>query len=288
MPTLLCLIINLAPRDRIKIIGIMKRILMSVIAVVLAVFTLQACKTSQTGVDPVAALNGEWNIIELNGALVVPAQEQSLPYLGFNPEDRRVYGSSGCNRIMGPYMLGSRNKLSFGKMGMTMMMCPDMTLEQEVLAMLDQVKSFKFQHDNLLFYGKGSKPIAVLGVKPQVEDLAQAAGVWDIEKVDGQPVGVSRKPFIEIDAEQKKITGNAGCNRMVGSIVTEKGVVRSMQFPNLAVTRMACSELELEGKVLKALGEASTFTISADGSLMTLSNEAGLEIMQLSKNIVED
>lgn len=75
---------------------------------------------------------------------------------------------------------------------------------------------------------------------------------------------------------------------MVGSIVTEKGVVRSMQFPNLAVTRMACSELELEGKVLKALGEASTFTISADGSLMTLSNEAGLEIMQLSKNIVED
>lgn len=266
----------------------MKRIFMSVVAVVLAVLTLQACKTSQAGIDPVAALNGEWNIIELNGSILVPAEDQPHPYLGFNADDRRFYGSSGCNRIMGPYMLGSRNKLSFGKVGMTMMMCPDMTLEQEVLNMLEQVKSFRFEHDNLMFYGKGSKPIAVLAIKPQVGDLALAAGVWNIEKVEGEPVGVSRKPFIEINAEQNKVTGNAGCNRMVGSIVTEKGVVRSMQFPNLAVTRMACPELELEGKVLKALGEAYTFNISDDGSQMTISNESGFEIMQLTKNIVEE
>lgn len=266
----------------------MKRIFMSVIAVAFAILALHACKTSQAGINPVSALQGEWNIIEINGESLVPAEHQPFPYIGFNPEDRRVYGSSSCNRIMGGYMLGSRNKISFGQMGVTMMMCPDMAVEQKVLDMLAQVKSFKFENDNILFYGKGSKPIAVLGIKPQIENLAPVAGVWEIEKINSEPVNVDPRPFIELNVDEKKITGNAGCNRMVGNILAKKDVVRSIEFSNIAVTRMACPNLELEGKVLKTLSEVYTYSLTPDGKKMILLDEAGLEIMQLNKNIVED
>jgi len=55
-----------------------------------------------------SSLNGEWNIIEVNGSAIVPAENQELPFIGFDTATGKVYGNSGCNRMMGSIDLNSK------------------------------------------------------------------------------------------------------------------------------------------------------------------------------------
>lgn len=88
--------------------------------------------------------NGEWNIIEVNGSAIVPAENQELPFIGFDTATGKVYGNSGCNRMMGSIDLNSKpGTIDMSRLGSTRMACPDMTTEQNVLNALGQVKSYK-------------------------------------------------------------------------------------------------------------------------------------------------
>lgn len=79
----------------------------------------------------VADISGEWNIIELNGAAVVPAPGQAFPFIGFDVAQGTVYGNSGCNRMTGRFDVNAKpGTIDLGALGSTRMMCPDMTVEK--------------------------------------------------------------------------------------------------------------------------------------------------------------
>ena len=113
---------------------------LSMVAVVAA---MSSCASTKN-LAQVSDLGGEWNIIEINGTAVVPAPGQSFPYVAFETNTGRVYGNSGCNRLMGSFDTNAKpGELTLGQVGSTRMMCPDMTLEKNVLSALSQVEAKK-------------------------------------------------------------------------------------------------------------------------------------------------
>lgn len=262
----------------------MKSVFKTLMIAVLAIVALQSCKSSQNMVQGTQSLQGEWNIIELNGSSLVPAEHQPFPYIGFNVSNKSIYGTSGCNRIMGSYQSLKPGKLSFGQMGMTMMMCPDMDIENRVTKMMEQVKSYKLLSNNqLAFYGKGSKPIAVLNKRELKEDIVKLDGTWVIQELNDQELEEGVNLTLDIDVAKKHVSGQAGCNRLMGGFEVVDGVTHSITFPNLAVTRMFCDRMELENQVLKAYGEVYSYDLLPSGVYLYFYSQDGKTLMKLVK-----
>lgn len=75
--------------------------------------------------------NTYWKLVTLRGKPVTVADRQREPHLILQPEQHRVAGSGGCNRLAGGYTLAG-DRLAFGRTAGTMMACVD-GMEQERL-----------------------------------------------------------------------------------------------------------------------------------------------------------
>ena len=60
----------------------MKKVLVS-LCMAGALVALSSCRSSKDAAT-LSSINGEWNIIEINGAAVVPAPNQEFPFIGFD------------------------------------------------------------------------------------------------------------------------------------------------------------------------------------------------------------
>ena len=91
---------------------------------------------------------------------------------------------------------------------------------------------------------------------------------WRLVALGGEPVaaGDNRSaPGFRLVADGRKVQGNAGCNRMMGSYQHDGG---SLKFGPLASTKMACPAMETETRFLAALDAATRYELA--GSNLTL------------------
>lgn len=103
---------------------------------------MSSCASTKN-VATLSSLGGEWNIIEINGSAVVPAPNQEFPFIGFDTKTGKVYGNSGCNRMMGSFDVNAKpGTIDLGALGSTRMACPDMEVESRVLKALNSAQSF--------------------------------------------------------------------------------------------------------------------------------------------------
>ena len=120
----------------------MNKVLVS-ICIAGTALAMSSCRSVEKAM-PLSSINGEWNIIEVNGSKVTPGESRTLPFITFDTATGRVSGNSGCNRMMGSFDVNAKpGSLSLGAMAGTKMMCPDMTTERNVLGALAQVKGYK-------------------------------------------------------------------------------------------------------------------------------------------------
>lgn len=125
----------------IKTFFAMKKIyfLMSLLSLTLVVLSCRTVKQSLSTSD----ISGEWNIVEVGGNKTLPTDHSGLPFIGFDATDHKIYGNSGCNRMMGTYSIDLVKKaLTFGPIAGTRMACPDMTIEQKIMQAMNEVCSF--------------------------------------------------------------------------------------------------------------------------------------------------
>lgn len=124
---------------------------------------LASCGTSRQAAT-LADVEGEWNVIEIDGSAVVPASGQEFPFLGFDCREHRIYGHAGCNRLVG--MLDASAKpgnIDFSGLGSTRMMCPDMTNEQRLMEALERVKHYRMIDATTLgLFSSKRQPVVVL------------------------------------------------------------------------------------------------------------------------------
>lgn len=94
---------------------------------------------------------GEWDLAEMNGKTIELAEGVTTPFIGFDQDEKRVYGNAGCNSFFGTMVIDSTNvdALSFDNMGSTKMMCANMEVEDALLAALAQVKAIEYNAEQL-------------------------------------------------------------------------------------------------------------------------------------------
>lgn len=97
-----------------------------------------------------------WKLIGLGDQPVAAVEKQRQAHLVFAVDELRVFGSGGCNRIIGSVALNG-DRLRFDHMGTTMMACPDgMDLERRFLEALGNVVCYRLSGRRLeLLDGQG-------------------------------------------------------------------------------------------------------------------------------------
>jgi heat shock protein HslJ len=90
---------------------------------------------------------------------------------------------------------------------------------------------------------------------------AQQIGVrqWKLVELNGVRVGESSAAYLQLDEGQRRLAGNAGCNRMFGTAKVESSRV---VFSNIATTRMACRDRltrRLESDFIRMLQRVDRF-----------------------------
>lgn len=259
----------------------MKKFFLS-IAAVGVLLVMGSCGAGNKTVS-VADLSGEWNIVEINGEKVTA---ESVPYLGLDMDAKRLYGNAGCNRIMGSLEYDSvcPGKIHFGSVAATRMMCPDMTLEQNVLEALNKVAGYETVGEDVALNDAEGKPVILLQKREVAEvSVNDLNGAWEIVSVKGNPVGeVEKQPQLVFNVAEKRVHGNASCNTINGSFTQEEGQAASLRFSQMISTMMACPNMDVESSILKALDEVRSFEIKADGTVSLLGAD-GTEVLSLKK-----
>jgi heat shock protein HslJ len=248
---------------------------------------LSSCGSTKQATS-LSDINGEWNIVELNGVALTPSKESAQPFIAFDTTSGKVSGNSGCNRMMGSFNVNAKaGTIDLGSLGGTRMMCPDMTLEQNVFAALARVKGYRKITDNKVALVSASKhPVVMLEKKGATAQLLALNGKWEITQVGGEAIistQANQQPFISLDVAEKSVHGNAGCNNMVGSFAVEEGKSNSIAFPKVATTMMACMDMLVEAKVMEALNQVKTFDVLQPGSV-GLYDANGTLVLLLTKN----
>lgn len=253
-----------------------------IVAIAACALTFASCNSPKKA--DFAGMDGEWNITEVNGSKLTSTTGQT-PYIGFDLKEGRVYGFSGCNFLTAT-IDAKTGKASFDKMGSTMMACPDMDTERKVLAALAKVKAAK-KGDNgtASLVDADGKEVAKL--EKRFDPMAYNAleGEWKVVKVFGQAVKVAegnQAPSLNFDTKSNRLGGNAGCNRVMGSIEYGKNGAQSISFGQPATTRMSCPDMETERQVLAALTDAKSFGKLRNGNA-GLFDANGTLVMELSK-----
>lgn len=131
---------------------------------VFSLLLLSSCKNIKNTVT-MSELKGEWNIVEVNRQEV---SANPLPFIGFDTEEKRIYGNSGRNRIMGGFRLSNKNdKIELEEIAGTMMACPDMELETNVLKALSEASRIRHgdEEDEIILSDKSGNPVILLKKK---------------------------------------------------------------------------------------------------------------------------
>ena len=116
----------------------MKKI--SIIAAAIALCSCSATKTTDAAVD----LNGEWDIVTVDGTAIDTTKTEFRPTLGFDTAKDNVFGCAGCNSISGKAKVdAAKQTISFTEIGTTLMLCANMEYEQQILKALESVKGYK-------------------------------------------------------------------------------------------------------------------------------------------------
>ena len=102
---------------------------------------------------------------------------------------------------------------------------------------------------------------------------------WKLTRLAGEPVTLApgqREPYLVLQAQDRKLTGYAGCNRMIGSYVLEGDGLR---FSQTATTKMACMKgMDTEQAFLVTLDQVRHWQI--EGEHLTLADESGKALAQ--------
>ena len=117
--------------------------------------------THETAHHPNEALiNTYWKLVTLDGAPVVTHENFREAHLVLHQEASRLAGATGCNTLMGSYLM-ENDRIAFGQIASTKMACPapQMKTERNFLAALKQVTAWSVDGSKLVL-GDDSEPLA--------------------------------------------------------------------------------------------------------------------------------
>lgn len=106
-------------------------------------------------------LDGTWAVIEIDGEKVnIEGMKIAL-----DVDEKRLHGNTGCNIINGEFEtdMDAANSISFSKIAMTRMACPNSGWETRMTVALEEaVTAKKLENDEVEFIGSNGKQVMLL------------------------------------------------------------------------------------------------------------------------------
>ncbi|MEP6848733.1 MAG: META domain-containing protein [Acidobacteriota bacterium] len=103
--------------------------------------------------------------------------------------------------------------------------------------------------------------LSILAFDAPAQESGLGSKHWTLISLNGRPVGNS-KAYIEIDPATRRFGGNAGCNRMFGSV---RASAREVTFSGVATTKMMCANdgaMNIESLFVSALSKTTRYKIN--------------------------
>lgn len=101
-------------------------------------------------------LDGKWVLQNMNGKTADSASyPRGLPTLEFRVAEGRFSGNAGCNGMMGKVSRREDQGLVFSQAATTLMFCPNMDKEKELLTALDRVNGYQLTRSQLQLTMRG-------------------------------------------------------------------------------------------------------------------------------------
>lgn len=92
-----------------------------------------------------------WKLVELRGKTIEePKEGEKEVFITFKKQESRVNGYAGCNNFNGKYEAKEGNQIKFSAIASTLKACPDMSIEDELTKVLQQVDNYAISEINFL------------------------------------------------------------------------------------------------------------------------------------------
>lgn len=225
-------------------------------------------------------LKGEWQILKV-GAENVPALDD-MPYVNFDPDKNAFYASNGCNILNGSLAVEGA-EISFGGVLSTMKACPDMAFSDKINEVISDGRTFTVVHqlrDGVDYINLNTAP-GQTAMKLTRCDMSFINGEWQIVKI-GTKSYDNPELNVFFDIPEGKVHGNTGCNYFNGMIYHDVYVPYSLNFGDMATTRMACPDDSAQTALLVAL-EQVTKAKPLTSDTVQLCDNAGKVLLTLKR-----
>ena len=96
---------------------------------------------------------------------------------------------------------------------------------------------------------------------------------WVVTEMKGVPVQLSggrRDAFINFEINEKRFTGNAGCNQINGSYTLDK---KDIHFDKVISTKMSCEDIAFENTFLDLLSRVDRYEQKGNDMLLKRKRE---------------
>ena len=121
---------------------VMKNIILSI---VLGVMCMSCCSNKYVA----ANISGDWkidNVLDIQ----VNASEEEIPFISFQSNESRFYGTTGCNSFFGEFKTtDNKNEIMLTNIGSTKKLCIDMTTEDAIFSAMSQVASVEYNNEEM-------------------------------------------------------------------------------------------------------------------------------------------
>lgn len=92
-----------------------------------------------------------WVLTELRGEPIELGEDQREAFLTLRSEDSRLHGNGSCNTFNGSYAIKTGQRIEFGDdIAMTMMACPDMSIEDRFIEVLKMADNYSLGDDGTM------------------------------------------------------------------------------------------------------------------------------------------
>ena len=94
----------------------------------------------------------QWHLVQLMGReTITDAKSVNIKFLA----DDRMVGNGGCNNIQAKYKIDENRAIEIGQISSTMMMCPNMEMEQQLMNALQSATHYQMDGPNLMLLCNG-------------------------------------------------------------------------------------------------------------------------------------
>ncbi len=247
----------------------MKQILVISILFICIVSCSNKKITKQTLNKNVSKLHAErWYLIEMNGK----KYNSASVYIDLNFKDLKMNGQSFCNTIFSNIELKDETKIKFTNLGMTMMACQAMALENEFNSLLEKVKGYSIIENSLFLYDVNNKNVLSFNKIKGANNTASEStfnykkspftilyDIWGLKKIKGQELPNGKSTVLELNTKEMSFLSYGFCNDIIGKLSNEFENV--IVFNKISTTKMNCNDLKLESFYIETLKEVNFYKL---------------------------